>query len=71
MLIIALIFVTSGIRAGSKMGYEAVDADFDPLVLNNCDPGFIVRLGPVGCSMSLRMIKAGQDTVIIPEEPKE
>lgn len=53
------------------MGYEALEADFDPLVLNNCDPGFIARLGPVGCSMSLRMIKAGQDTVIIPEEPKE
>ena len=71
MLIIALIFVTSGIRAGSKMGYEALDADFDPMVIKNCETGVLVRLGPVGCSMSLRMIKAGQDTVIIPEEPKE
>lgn len=70
MLIIALIFVTSGIRAGSVMGHKAQDADFDTLAINNCQPGIIVQLGPIGCLMAKRMIKAGQSTVISPGEPE-
>ena len=70
MLIIALIFVTSGIRAGLEMGHQALNTDFDTLVINNCEPGVIVQLGPIGCSMAKKMIKAGQSTVISPEEPE-
>lgn len=47
------------------MGYAAIEAGFDPQVVNGCRPEAILRLGPVGCSMALRMIRAGQHTVIV------
>lgn len=50
------------------MGYAAVKADFDPQVVKGCGLEPILRLGPVGCSMALRMIRAGQHTVIVDKE---
>mgnify|MGYP003328484828 FL=1 len=52
------------------MGHQALNTDFDTLVINNCELGVIVQLGPIGCSMAKKMIKAGQSTVISPEEPE-
>ena len=57
--------MTSGIRAASILGQAALEADFDyPVLESACISEAILRLGPVGCSMAERMIKAGEHTVI-------
>ena len=52
------------------MGYGALESRYDPKVLEEiCNPAATVRLGPVGCVMTKKMLQAGKGTVIVKEEP--
>jgi hypothetical protein len=69
-LLIALYLATSGIRAASMLGNGALEADYDPEVIKElCQSKSVIRLGPVGCVMTQRMLQAGKETVIVKEEP--
>jgi hypothetical protein len=69
-LLIALYLATSGIRAASMLGTGALEADYDPEVIKElCQSKSVIRLGPVGCVMTQRMLQAGKETVIVKEEP--
>ena len=47
------------------MGQAAFEAEFDYQTLETvCISEAILQLGPVGCSMAERVIKAGEHTVI-------
>ena len=69
-MLIALYLATSGIRAASVLGHGALEADYDPQILNEiCQSKSVFQLGPVGCVMTQRMLQAGKETVIVKEEP--
>lgn len=51
------------------MGHGALEADYDPQVLGEiCESMATMRLGPVGCVMTQKMLQAGKDTVIVEED---
>ena len=68
--LVGLYLVTSGIRAASGLGYGALESRYDPQILEEiCNPAATIRLGPVGCVMTKKMLQAGRETVIVKEEP--